>query len=68
MTHYAPEVLKQILEEFSAEISDPSPGSDERMRLLLKKYVKYYQESDGIPGPLLPQDAETGKTGGRFRP
>jgi FlaA1/EpsC-like NDP-sugar epimerase len=68
VTHYAPEVLKQILEEFSAEISDPSPGSDERMRQLLKKYVKYYQESDGIPGPLLPQDAETGKTGGRFRP
>ncbi len=67
-TKYPPEVLQRILAEFSAVTSDPAPGSDERIRLLLKKYVKYYQEADGIPGPCLPQGAVTGASGGRLRP
>ena len=35
--------LPEILKEFSAVIADPLPGSDDRMKQLLKKYIKYYQ-------------------------
>ena len=42
--------LPGILREFSAAIADPSPESDERMKGLLKKYVKYYQVPDAVIG------------------
>ena len=35
--------LQDILKEFKAVIEDPSPESNDRMKLLLRKYVKYYQ-------------------------
>jgi FlaA1/EpsC-like NDP-sugar epimerase len=34
--------MPEILKEFSAVIEDPSPASDDRMKQLLRKYVKYY--------------------------
>ena len=67
-TKYPPEVLQRILAEFSAVTSDPAPGSDERIRLLLKKYVKYSQEADGAPDQFLPKGAGAAKTGGGLRP
>jgi FlaA1/EpsC-like NDP-sugar epimerase len=39
---YSLEDLRGILPEFSAVIADPSPESNDRMKLLLRKYVKYY--------------------------
>jgi hypothetical protein len=38
--------LTPILAEFSAAIRDPSPDSDENMKQLLRKYVKYYVQED----------------------
>jgi FlaA1/EpsC-like NDP-sugar epimerase len=67
-THYAPELLKQILAEFAGEIADPSPASNERMRLLLKKYVKYYREADESPKGCAPGRMVTGEAGVRLRP
>ena len=34
--------LFSILQEFSEGVKDPAPDSDDKMKLLLKKYVKYY--------------------------
>lgn len=45
---YPLEALSDILGEFADVISDPSPDSDDRMKLLLKKYVKYYQVPDEV--------------------
>jgi len=36
--------LTSILAEFSAAIQDPSPDSDEKMKQLLRKYVKHYTQ------------------------
>jgi len=38
--------LEPILAEFSAAIADPSPESHDRVKSLLRKYVKYYQEDN----------------------
>jgi FlaA1/EpsC-like NDP-sugar epimerase len=43
---YSLETLQEILKEFSAVVSDISPGSNEQARLLLKKYVKHYKVPD----------------------
>jgi len=45
--------LQPILAEFSAAIADPAPESHDRVKSLLRKYVKYYQEdsSDGVRSP-----------------
>jgi FlaA1/EpsC-like NDP-sugar epimerase len=40
--------LTSILAEFSAAIRDPSPDSDEKMKQLLRKYVKHYTQ----PNPM----------------
>jgi FlaA1/EpsC-like NDP-sugar epimerase len=45
---YALNRIPGILREFSTAIADPSPESDERMKGLLKKYVKYYQIPDAV--------------------
>ncbi len=45
---YALDRVPGILRDFSTAIADPSPESDERMKALLKKYVKYYQVSDAV--------------------
>jgi FlaA1/EpsC-like NDP-sugar epimerase len=42
------ELLKEILEEFKSVVADPSPGSNEKMRILLKKYVKHYVGPDEV--------------------
>ena len=39
---YSLSEMPEILKEFSAVIEDPSPESDDRMKQLLRKYVKYY--------------------------
>ena len=39
---YSLEEFPEILREFSEVIEDPSPESDDRMKQLLRKYVKYY--------------------------
>jgi len=39
---YSLEEFPEILREFSEVIADPSPESDDRMKQLLRKYVKYY--------------------------
>ena len=39
---YSLSEMPEILKEFSAVIDDPSPESDDRMKQLLRKYVKYY--------------------------
>ena len=36
--------LSGILDEFSEVIRDPSADSDENMKQLLRKYVKYYEK------------------------
>jgi FlaA1/EpsC-like NDP-sugar epimerase len=36
--------MNLILDEFLEVIRDPSPGSDEKMKQLLRKYVKHYVE------------------------
>ena len=36
--------LSAILSEFSEAIRDPSPDSDEKMKQLLRKYVKHYTQ------------------------
>ncbi len=36
--------ISDILKEFSDVIADSSPESNERMKLLLRKYVKHYQQ------------------------
>ncbi len=43
---YTMDELTPILAEFSAAIRDPSPDSDENMKQLLRKYVKYYVQED----------------------
>ena len=43
---YTMNELTPILAEFSAAIRDPSPDSDENMKQLLRKYVKYYVQED----------------------
>jgi FlaA1/EpsC-like NDP-sugar epimerase len=45
---YSLDKLQGILKEFSNAIADPLPGSEGRIRGLLKKYVKYYQVSDAV--------------------
>jgi FlaA1/EpsC-like NDP-sugar epimerase len=42
---YPLESLLEILQEFAAVIEDTSPDSNDHMKLLLKKYVKYYSSS-----------------------
>ena len=42
--------MPRILGEFSAAIADASPSSGDRMKGLLKKYVKYYQVPDAVIG------------------
>jgi FlaA1/EpsC-like NDP-sugar epimerase len=39
---YPLEELRDILKEFTNVITDPSLGSNDEIKLLLKKYVKYY--------------------------
>jgi len=39
---YSLSEIPDILKEFSAVIEDPSPESNERMKQLLRQYVKYY--------------------------
>ena len=41
-TKYSLTDLQGILPEFAEVIADPSPESKDRMKLLLRKYVKYY--------------------------
>jgi len=41
---YSLSEMPDILKEFSAVIADPLPESGDRMKQLLRKYVKYYQE------------------------
>jgi len=38
--------LSGILAEFSEAIRDPSADSDEKMKQLLKKYVKHYTQTE----------------------
>ena len=40
---YTLDELSDILDEFSAAVRDPSADSDEKMKQLLRKYVKYYE-------------------------
>ncbi len=47
---YSLDKLQGILKEFSVAIADPLPGSENRIRGLLKRYVKYYQVSDAVIG------------------
>jgi FlaA1/EpsC-like NDP-sugar epimerase len=47
---YSLDKIPEILKEFSAAIADLSPASNERMKVLLKKYVKYYQVPDAVIG------------------
>ena len=41
---YTMSELSTILAEFSAAIRNPSPDSDEKMKQLLRKYVKHYTQ------------------------
>jgi FlaA1/EpsC-like NDP-sugar epimerase len=43
---YSAEQLTEIMKELSAVISDPLPGSDDRMKKLLGTYVKYYKAGE----------------------
>jgi FlaA1/EpsC-like NDP-sugar epimerase len=52
------ESVRGILSEFSSVIADISPGSNERTRLLLKKYVKHYKASEESVGKSQPSDKE----------
>ena len=45
---YSLDQMPGILREFSSAIGDTSPASNERMKSLLKKYVKYYQVPDAV--------------------
>jgi FlaA1/EpsC-like NDP-sugar epimerase len=46
------ESVREILDEFSSVVADISPGSNEQIRLLLKKYVKHYKTSEeGVKQP-----------------
>ena len=46
---YSLEEVSEILKEFTEVIADSSPESNERIKLLLRKYVKHYQQdSTGI--------------------
>jgi FlaA1/EpsC-like NDP-sugar epimerase len=45
---YSLDKLQGILKEFSVAIADSLPGSENRIRGLLKKYVKYYQAPDAV--------------------
>jgi len=42
---YSMEEIEAILEEFRALIAEPSIGNDGKVRELLKKYVKHYEET-----------------------
>jgi len=42
---YSMEEIEGILEEFRELIAEPSIGNDGKVRELLKKYVKYYEET-----------------------
>jgi FlaA1/EpsC-like NDP-sugar epimerase len=55
---YPLDKLQGILKEFSVAIADPLPGSEGRIRGLLKKYVKYYQ----IPDAVIDKSQRTGST------
>jgi FlaA1/EpsC-like NDP-sugar epimerase len=39
--------IDDILAEFSAIIADPSPVSNDAVKMLLRKYVKHYEENTG---------------------
>ncbi len=47
-TKYQPAQLPGILQEFSDLISDPTPETDNLMKKLLGKYVKYYSVNEKI--------------------
>jgi FlaA1/EpsC-like NDP-sugar epimerase len=53
---YPLDKLQEVLKEFSAAIADPLSGSEDRIRGLLKKYVKYYQ----VPDAVINKSARTG--------
>jgi FlaA1/EpsC-like NDP-sugar epimerase len=46
---YSLEILQEILNEFTVVIADPSPESHSTVKLLLKKYIKYYVAPDEAP-------------------
>lgn len=45
---YTLEVIEEILDEFSTAIADSSPETTDRVKSLLKKYVKHYNVPDEI--------------------
>ena len=45
---YPLDTMQGILKEFSVAIADQLPGSEDRIKGLLKKYVKYYQVPDAV--------------------
>jgi len=46
---YSMDDIENILKEFQGLLSDPSTENDAKVRELLKKYVKHYEEQSWIP-------------------
>jgi FlaA1/EpsC-like NDP-sugar epimerase len=44
---YSMEEIERILGEFRALVAEPSIGNDGKVRELLKKYVRHYEEKEG---------------------